>query len=181
MALLQSTAVGISAIVGGGILVLAGVAFKYTGPSAVIAFLLNGVLAVITALSFAEVSTRFPESGGVYTFARKLLSVRAAFAVGWILWFAYIVAGVLYALGFASYAVELLSILFPGEPPWLKARTTLVLVALLPTLYYSISLIRRSAGGGQWATWGRWACFPCSCWSVRSSLRAVTGRAPRRN
>ena len=36
-------------------------------------------------------------------FAKKVLSVRAAFAAGWILWFAYIVAGVLYALGFASF------------------------------------------------------------------------------
>ncbi len=160
LGLLDSTAVGIGAIVGGGILVLAGVAFKYTGPGAIVAFLLNGILATITALSFAEVSTRFPESGGVYTFAKKLLSVRAAFAVGWILWFAYIVAGVLYALGFASYAVELLTVLYPGQPPpWLKARTTLVIVALIPAVYYSISLIRKSSGGGQWATWGKVVVF----------------------
>src|SRR5262245_59291755 len=89
---------GVGAIVGGGILVLAGVAFRATGPSAVLAFLLNGVIALLTALSFAEMSTAFPESGGPYLFAKRVLSVRAAFGVGWILWFAYIVAGVLYAL-----------------------------------------------------------------------------------
>ncbi len=160
LGLLDATAVGIGAIVGGGILVLAGVSFKYTGPGAIVAFFLNGLLAVITALSFAEVSTRFPESGGVYTFAKKLLSVRAAFAVGWILWFAYIVAGVLYALGFASYGVELLSVLYPGSPPpWVKSRTTIVLFALIPALYYSVSLIRKSSGGGQWATWGKVVVF----------------------
>lgn len=158
MGLVGATAVGIGAIVGGGILVLAGVAFQYTGPSALVAFALNGVLALMTALSFAEVSTRFPESGGVYTFAKKLLSVRAAFAVGWILWFAYIVAGVLYALGFASYAVELCRVLL-GPKPWLESRTTVVGFALLPTAYYAASLVRQAAGGGQWATWGKVVVF----------------------
>src|SRR5690606_6077523 len=99
--LLGATTVGMSAIVGGGILVLAGAAFQATGPGAIVAFALNGVIAVLTALSFAEMSTRFPESGGAYNFAKRVLSVRFAFAVGWVLWFAYIVAGVLYALGFA--------------------------------------------------------------------------------
>lgn len=160
LGLLDTTAVGIGAIVGGGILVLAGVAFKFAGPAALLAFFFNGVLAILTALSFAEVSTRFPESGGVYTFAKKLLSVRAAFAVGWILWFAYIVAGVLYALGFASYAVELINVLYPGRPPiWLKSRTMLVITALIPAFYYSASLIRKSSGGGQWATWGKVIVF----------------------
>ncbi len=99
-----ATMVGVGAIVGGGILVLAGVAFETTGPSALLAFLFNGFIALLTALSFAEISTAFPESGGAYTFAKKVLSVRIAFAVGWFMWFAYIVAGVLYALGFAAYA-----------------------------------------------------------------------------
>lgn len=150
-----------SAIVGGGILVLAGAAFQATGPGAIVAFALNGVLAILTALSFAEMSTKFPESGGAYTFAKRILSVRAAFGVGWVLWFAYIVAGVLYALGFASYGVELLRVLFFGEhpPSWLKGRTAVSLVALAPTLLYSWSLIQKAGGGGQWATWGKLVVF----------------------
>jgi amino acid transporter len=35
-----------------------------TGPSAILAFCLNGVIAVLTALSFAEMSAAFPESVG---------------------------------------------------------------------------------------------------------------------
>jgi len=100
--------VGVGAIVGGGIFVLGGVAFEATGPSAVVAFALNGVIAVLTALSFAELASAFPESGGAYTYAKKVLTVRAAFGVGWVLWFAYIVAGVLYALGFAEFAAAII-------------------------------------------------------------------------
>lgn len=159
--LLGATAVGMGAIVGGGILVLAGAAFHEAGPAAVLAFALNGVIAILTALSFAEMSTKFPQSGGAYTFAKGVLSVRAAFAVGWVLWFAYIVAGVLYALGFASYGIEFIKVVFYGGalPTWLQGRTPVVLLALIPTLLYSGSLIRQASGGGQWATWGKVGVF----------------------
>ena len=42
LGLLGATGVGVGAIVGGGILALAGVAFATTGPSAIVAFALNG-------------------------------------------------------------------------------------------------------------------------------------------
>jgi amino acid transporter len=71
LGLVAATGVGVGAIVGGGILALAGVAFATTGPAAILAFGLNGVIALLTALSFAEMSSKFPESGGTYTFARK--------------------------------------------------------------------------------------------------------------
>jgi len=153
----------VGAIVGGGIMVLAGVAFQSSGPSALIAFAVNGLIAVITAMSFAEISTSFPESGGAYTFAKKVLSVRAAFAVGWILWFAYIVAGVLYAFGFATFAVEGIGRIFVRldhvPPAWLAERGTVLFLATAATAVYALSLIRKSTGGGQLATIGKLVVF----------------------
>ncbi len=64
-----ATGVGVGAIVGGGILALAGVAFATTGPSAILAFALNGVVALVTVASLAELAARFPYSGGTYTYA----------------------------------------------------------------------------------------------------------------
>lgn len=159
----RATGVGIGAIVGGGILVLGGTALKTTGPGAIVAFTLNGILAVLTALSFAEMSTAFPESGGAYTFAKKVLSVRAAFVVGWIIWFAYIVAAVLYALGFASYASAAASRIaaefFGGGPAWIEHRTAIVGLGLVATVGYTLSLIRKATGGAEWATWGKLVVF----------------------
>ncbi|HUH02633.1 MAG TPA: amino acid permease [Kofleriaceae bacterium] len=158
-----ATTVGVGAIVGGGIMVLAGVAFASAGPAAMVAFALNGVVALITALSFAEIATRFPESGGAYTFAKKVLSVRLAFAVGWVLWFAYIVAGVLYALGFATFALEGINSLWSalgGTPPeWLAGRGAQLLFAMLATAGYALSLIRQNGGGGEYATYGKVIAF----------------------
>ena len=58
---------------------LAGVAYATTGPGAVVAFALNGTIAFPTVLSFAEMSTAFPESGGTYTFDRKVLAVSCGY------------------------------------------------------------------------------------------------------
>ena len=161
--LFGATRVGVGAIVGGGIFVLAGVAFSTTGPSAVIAFALNGVIAALTILSFAEMSTAFPESGGAYVFGKRVLSVRAAFAVGWILWLAYIVAAVLYALGFASYAIEMVRRLWELQvgpaPSWLSGRPMALFVAFLALAGYTLLLIRRTTGGGAWTTIGKIVVF----------------------
>ena len=138
-----ATMVGVGAIVGGGVLALAGTAFATAGPAALVAFALNGVIAFITARSFAGMSSAFPQSGGSYNFAKMVLSVRAAFAVGWVVWFASIVAGVLYALGFAVYAViiirEIYAELGRDVPYWLNARIVVVLLASAATAMRAFS------------------------------------------
>lgn len=159
MGLFGAISVGVGAIVGGGILALAGVAFATTGPAAILAFGLNGVIAILTALSFAELSASFPQSGGTYTFAKKVLSVRVAFIVGWVVWFASIVAAVLYALGFGSFAVTIIQTLWQADqgvaPPWLNSPATVTVLAIVATLLYTYSLTQQSGGGGPWANVGK--------------------------
>ena len=161
--LFGATSVGVGAIVGGGILVLGGVALEQSGPGAMVAFALNGLVAMLTTLSFAELSSAFPESGGAYTYAKKVLSVQAAFAVGWILWFASIVAAVLYALGFATYASLLLETastsLFGSAPVWLGGRGASLALAAGACAVYSVGLVRKQGGGSNWDTVGKVVVF----------------------
>ncbi|MBU0638322.1 MAG: amino acid permease [Planctomycetes bacterium] len=172
-----ATGVGVGAIVGGGILALAGVAFAATGPSAIVAFALNGLIAVLTALSFAELATQFPESGGTYAFAKKVLTVEAAFSVGWVVWFASIVAAVLYAFGFGAFAVIALDEMcrsFSGETPgWLTGRAAVVSLATAATLAYTIGLTRRAAGGGHWPNIGKVLVFSIL---IAAGLWALVGK-----
>ncbi|MDA1051250.1 MAG: amino acid permease [Planctomycetota bacterium] len=178
LGLFGATGVGVGAIVGGGILALAGAAFAATGPSAVVAFALNGVIAVLTALSFAEVSSKFPQSGGTYTFAKKVLSVEAAFTVGWVVWFASIVASVLYAFGFAQFAVVIVEQLWlAGEAPaWLTSRAMVCGTAITAILFYAAMLTRSSAGGGQWLNVGKVVVFAIlivgGMWAMRGRSAA---------
>lgn len=155
MNLTQATLVGLGGIVGGGILALAGVALLSAGPSALIAFSLNAVIAILTALSFAEMATSFPQSGGTYTYSKRVLSVSSAFAVGWVVWFASVVAGALYALGFAAYAVEALSAFRPD----LASESLERFLAVLSVLVYALIERRSKGGGGGWETIGKMVIF----------------------
>lgn len=174
-----ATGTGVGAIVGGGVLALAGVAFQEAGPSAILAFGLNALIAVITALTFAELSSAFPQSGGTYTFAKKVLSVEAAFAVGWVVWFASVVAAVLYALGFGfffSVALrDLWQALGDSPPAWLMDRWTVAAWSVAATLLYALGLIRRAGGGGQWANYGKVVVFMVL---IAGGVVALLGKSP---
>ncbi|QDV04888.1 Inner membrane transport protein YbaT [Planctomycetes bacterium Poly30] len=161
--LFGATAIGVGAIVGGGILALAGSALAVTGPSALLAFTANGVIAIITALSFAELSTAFPQSGGTYTFAKRVLAVGPAFAVGWVVWFASIIAAVLYALGTATFVANGLAggleAFGVAAPEWLAGRGMLLLTALVATLASALVLVRSTGGGGSAVSVAKVAVF----------------------
>lgn len=160
--LFGATAIGVGAIVGGGILALAGVAFETAGPAAIVAFVLNGGIAFLTAASFAELAVRFPQSGGTYTYAKRVLSIEAAFIVGWVVWFASIVAGVLYALGFAVFAAEGAGRLLEGwgeAAAWFTRGDLRIGLALAALGAYTIALVRQASGGGNGATIGKVIVF----------------------
>ncbi len=150
--LLGATGIGVGAIVGGSFLALAGTGFEKAGPAGILAFALNGGIALLTALSFSELAVRFPRSGGTYTYARKVLSLEAAFGVGWIVWFASVLAAVFYAMGFSVFFLALVQEALGSElPAWAGGRLAHLACAFLAVLFYKQGLVRRKSGGSQWA------------------------------
>jgi len=113
LGLFDATMIGIGAMIGAGIFVLTGIAAGEAGPAAVLAFALNGLVTLLTALSYAELASVHPKSGGGYSFISKAFPGPAGFASGWMLWFCYIIACALYALGFGSYFWEFIQTYFP--------------------------------------------------------------------
>ncbi|MEX1258825.1 MAG: amino acid permease [Gemmatimonadota bacterium] len=173
-----ATGIGVAAIVGGGIFVLGGVAVAEAGPSAVVAFALNGGIACLTALAFAELATAFPENGGQYVYARRTFSVRTAFGVGWVMTFAHVVAAVLYALGFAAYAVAGLEALLPGGrvAPGTSLHSGLLLVLpVAATAAYGFLLTRRATAGGQIENLGKLIAFGVL---IAAGLAVIVRRGP---
>lgn len=147
----RATGLGVGAIMGGGIVVLGGVAIAEAGPAALLAFALNGIIAFFTAASLAELATRFPENGGQYLYARRTFSVQTAFGVGWVMTFAHVVAAVLYALGFGVYGVAAMEAFFPSLLAALPPQALRVLtlgLALGGTGFYLLRLLRGRASGG---------------------------------
>jgi amino acid efflux transporter len=79
-----------SSVLGSGVLVLPGLAAQIAGPASLVAWIGLSLVSYPLAYTFASLSARKPESGGVYGFAKESLGPRMANAVGWlfILWFA---------------------------------------------------------------------------------------------
>ncbi len=110
----DATMIGIGAMIGAGIFVLTGMAAGEAGPAALLAFALNGVVTLLTALCYAELASAYPKSGGGYSYITKAFPGPAGFVSGWMLWFCYIIACALYARGFGSYFWEFVRHYFPG-------------------------------------------------------------------
>ncbi|MBW2292047.1 MAG: amino acid permease, partial [Deltaproteobacteria bacterium] len=153
--LFGSTMVGVGAMVGAGIFVLCGVALRAAGPGAMLAFALNGVITLITAFSFAELAATFPEAGGGYVFAKKVFPIGAAFAAGWVLWFAYVVAAALYALGFAGFVAYTLQVAFDMHLP----NGAKIAIAASTAVLSVGMILRQGAGAGGWISVGKMIAF----------------------
>jgi amino acid transporter len=103
MSLLSATMMGVGAMIGAGIFVLTGIAAGTAGPALILAFLLNGIVTIFTAMVYAELGSAIPEAGGGYLWIKHSLPSINGFLSGWMSWFAHAVAGSLYALGFGAY------------------------------------------------------------------------------
>ncbi|RPI37891.1 MAG: amino acid permease [Methanoregulaceae archaeon] len=106
--LFDATALGIGAIIGSGIFVVTGIVAGIAGPAMVFSIIIAGIIAVISAMSIAELGSYLPEEGGTYAYAQKLISPFAGFIAGWIWIFSNIFVGAAVSLGFAHYFVTLL-------------------------------------------------------------------------
>jgi len=103
MRLIDITMIGVGAMIGAGIFVLTGIAAGVAGPALVLAFLLNGLVALLTAMAYAELGSAFHDAGGGYLWVKTALPDPNGFLSGWMSWFAHAVACSLYALGFGAY------------------------------------------------------------------------------
>ena len=108
LGLLDVVMIGIAGMVGGSIFVLTGPAIGLAGSSVILAFILNGIITLFTAMSYAELGSAMPEAGGGYLWVREGLRRPNAFISGWMAWLAHIIAGSLYAVGFGSFFISLL-------------------------------------------------------------------------
>ena len=103
MHLMDATLIGVGAMIGAGIFVLTGIAAGVAGPALIITFSLNGIIALLTAFSYAELGSCFHDAGGGYLWVKEGLPKWNGFISGWMSWFAHAVACSLYALGFGAY------------------------------------------------------------------------------
>ena len=85
-------AITINGIIGAGIFGLPSKVYSLIGTYSLIAFVACALVVALIILCFAEVSSRFDETGGPYLYAREAFQPAVAFEIGWLIWLARITA-----------------------------------------------------------------------------------------
>jgi amino acid transporter/nucleotide-binding universal stress UspA family protein len=145
MGLMHVTMIGVGAMIGAGIFVLTGLAAGVSGPALLLVFAFNGVVTGLTAMSYAELGSCFPEAGGGYLWVKEALPQPNGFLSGWISWFAHAVACSLYAVAFGTFTVDLLHLagvdfnkllsFFSSSEPYILAAKLISVIATLLFVY----------------------------------------------
>ena len=137
---LGAVAIGVGGMVGGGIFAVLGLAAVLAGGATPVAFVVGGLVALLTAYSYARLSVAYPDNGGTIIFIDK------AFRIDWftgssnmLLWLGYMVTLSLYAVAFGNYAATFL----PKD--WQTSLTSHLLISLGILIPTALNLLSAEA------------------------------------
>ena len=85
-------AIVLNSIIGAGIFGLPAAVLALVGVYSLFAFLFCAFLVTLIILCFAEVSSRYTQTGGPYLYAREAFGPVVGFEVGWLMWIARLTA-----------------------------------------------------------------------------------------
>src|SRR5438477_3539613 len=140
----------VNAVIGAGIFGLPAKAYSLIGAYSLIAFFACAFVVLLIILCFAEVSSRFDETGGPYTYARAAFGPTVAFEVGWLSWLARLTA---FAAN-CNLMVSYLAFFWPAANNALPRAIVIVLVVLALTAI-NILGVRQAAIAGDVFTIGK--------------------------
>lgn len=103
------TALGIGAVIGGGIFVITGkAAALHAGPAIMLSFVLAAICCAFCALAYAEFAAMVPVSGSAYTYTYATLGEGAAWFIGWMMVLEYGLSASAVAASWTGYFLSLL-------------------------------------------------------------------------
>jgi len=115
----QLTALGVGAVIGAGIFVMAGLGAHYAGPGLMLSFVLTGLGCAFAGLCYAEFAAMIPLAGSAYTYAYASLGEIFAWIIGWDLTLEYAMGASTVSSGWSNHFIELLDIFHLKMPLWL--------------------------------------------------------------
>src|SRR6266436_1755385 len=119
LGVVQLTALGVGAVIGAGIFVMAGLGAHYAGPGLMLSFVLSGLGCAFAGLCYAEFAAMIPLAGSAYTYAYATLGEIFAWIIGWDLTLEYAMGASTVSSGWSNHFIELLNIFHIKMPLWL--------------------------------------------------------------
>lgn len=130
----QLTMISVGATLGTGILVILGETVPVAGPAIWISFVIAGITALLSAVSYAEMAGMVPVSGSSYSYSYATMGEGIAWVCGWCLVLEYAVSVAAVAVGAGEYVNETLRVFGMGLPDALAGGPSEGGVVNLPAL-----------------------------------------------
>lgn len=141
MGLRDAISIGIGGMVGGGIFAVLGLAVELAQGGTPLAFFFAGIIAFLTAKSYALLSLAYPDRGGTVKFMNEGFGIGViSGGLNNLLWVGYIIMLSLYASAFGSYAPNLLAITHSRVIDGHIFMSAVILIATFIN-YYNIKVI----------------------------------------
>jgi len=118
----------VGTMIGAGVFVLSGLVVNIAGPGAIFSYAICAILVTFSGLSYATLASIFPEDGGGYLYAEKMLGKYPGYLAGWIMYIAQPIILSFVLLGFGIYLNLLLS---TAIDPRIFAALALILITVL--------------------------------------------------
>lgn len=144
----------INGTIGAGIFGLPSKIHALAGPWALLAFVACAVVVGSLALCFAEVSSRFTQTGGPYLYTRRAFGPVAGFLFGWLMWLTRITATAAIANVMVSYLAHFVPVAAEGAG---RAVATGVAIVVLTAI--NLFGVRQAAGMATAFTIGKVAAL----------------------
>lgn len=142
----QLVMLSVGATLGTGILVILGDAVPKAGPAVWIAFVIAGITALLSAVSYAEMAGMVPVAGSSYSYSYVTLGEGIAWICGWCLVLEYAVSAAAVAVGAGAYVNQTLEIFGLSLPDYLSSGAAdgglVNLPALLVVILATFLLVR---------------------------------------
>jgi amino acid transporter len=139
----STLSIGIGGMVGGGIFAVTGLTVEVTRGAAPVAFLIAGVVALLTSYSYLRLTLRYPGEGGTVAFLNQAFGGGIVTgAANILLLLSYVVLVAVYAYAFGSYGASLLP--EPERGFWLHVLISAVIVGLVVVSVFGDRLVVRS-------------------------------------
>jgi len=139
----STLSIGIGGMVGGGIFAVTGLTVDVTKGAAPIAFLIAGIVALLTSYSYLKLTLRFPGEGGTVEFLNRAFGGGVVTgAANILLLLSYVVLLAVYAYAFGSYGASF----FPEQDRsfWLHVLISAAIIGLVVVNVFGAGLVVRS-------------------------------------
>ncbi|MDD5544797.1 MAG: amino acid permease [Acidobacteriia bacterium] len=143
------TLITVGSVIGSGIFLVPGPVMRNVGGSvglAMLVWIAGGLLSLLGALTYAELSAMNPEAGGLYIFIRDGFGSFLAFMFGWVLFFVTSSGtNATLAVAFSTYLQQIVPL-----TPWMGKAVSIAMLVVV--MLVNVWGTRRSADLNNWTT-----------------------------